>query len=107
MVMMDQSRRLSEPLKWTRAGKLSIIAVSIVLAVCVIGAGAYGLVHGFGTHRTPGCIDVIVPSTLGGADVHACGPKARQLCGAPSGAGLAGNESLRSQCRREGYVFRS
>jgi hypothetical protein len=105
MVMMDQSRRLSEPLKWTRAGKLSMIAVSVLLAVCVIGAGTYGLVHGFSKKQTPGCIDVIVPSTLGGADVHACGSKAKQLCGAPGGAGLAGNDSLRSQCRREGYAF--
>jgi hypothetical protein len=107
MVMMDQSRRLSEPLKWTPAGKLAVIVVSVLLALCVVGAGAYGLVHGFSTKRTPGCIDVIVPSTLGGADVHACGAKAKTLCGTPSGAGLAGNDSLRSQCRRERYAFGS
>ncbi len=105
--MMDQSRRLSEPLKWTPAGRLSVIAVAIVLAVCVIGAGVYGVVNGFSRASTPGCIDVIVPSTLGGADVHACGAKAKTLCATPSHAGLAGNDSLRGQCRREGYAFGS
>jgi hypothetical protein len=107
MVMMDQSRRLSEPLQWTRVGKLAVMTSALLLVVCVIGAGAYGLIHGFGTHRQPGCVDVIVPSTLGGADVHACGGKARELCAAPGGAGLQGNDALREQCQRLRYPYRS
>jgi hypothetical protein len=107
MVMMDQSKRLSEPLRWTPGGRLAVIAAATILAVCVIGAGVYGAVHGFSHHRQAGCVDVIVPSTLGGADVHACGGKARTLCSAPAGAGLTGNDTLREQCRQEGYPFRS
>jgi hypothetical protein len=107
MVMMDQSKRLAEPLRWTAGGKLAVVAVSAMLLVCVLGAGVYGLVHGFGSHHQAGCVDVIVASTLGGADVHACGSKARTLCAAPAGGGLAGNDSLREQCRREGYPYHS
>jgi hypothetical protein len=107
MVMEDRSRRLAEPLRWTRGGKLAVIAAGVCLLICVLGAGTYGLVHGFSTPQQAGCIDVLVPSTLGAANVHACDRKAKLLCATPGNAGLAGNDSLRSQCRREGYAFGS
>jgi hypothetical protein len=106
MVMEHQAQRLSQPLRWTPAGKLAVIAAALCLAVSALGAGIYGVVHGFTTHSAPGCIDVIVPSTLGAANVHACGSKAKMLCATP-GRGLTDNDSLRAQCRREGYAFRS
>jgi hypothetical protein len=107
MVMMDQSRRLAEPLRWTRSGKLAVVAVGLLLAVCILGAGVYGLVHGFGSRKSaPGCIDVTVASTLGGADLHACGHAAKAICASP-GAGQAHNDDLRQACRREGYPFGS
>jgi hypothetical protein len=105
MVMQDQAQRLSQPLKWTRGGRLAVALASACLAACVLAAGVYGVVHGFGSRSQPGCIDVTVPSTLGAANLHACGSRAKAMCASPNR--LTGRDALQTPCRRAGYPLGS
>lgn len=103
MVMFEQSRRLSEPLRWTRTGRW---AVAIVLALLIAGT-ALAIVGSTGSERLrPGCIEVTFASTLGAAAVHPCGARARQMCASPSdNPALAAHEALREACRRAGLPY--
>ncbi|HEV3094059.1 MAG TPA: hypothetical protein VGY30_06045 [Solirubrobacteraceae bacterium] len=97
MVMHEQSRRLSEPLRWTRAGRLAVIVVAVLL----IGGTAAILSLSGAKKLAPGCIEVTFPSTLGAAVVHPCGARAREICARPGeNPGLAEHGALREACGR-------
>ena len=106
MIMMDQSRRLSEPLRWTRAGRLAVAAVAVCLALALGAWAVFGLGGDTRGGAREGCIDVTFPSTLGAANMHACGGRARSICATP-GARVAASigEPLRASCRRAGYPY--
>jgi hypothetical protein len=100
--MFDQSRRLSEPLRWGRREKA---IVGTLLAVAVLGLlalGVYALTSG-GTARAD-CVDVTFASNLGGAELHACGARARAVCSSGSFPHI--EEELRHACRRAGFAYR-
>jgi hypothetical protein len=103
MIMIDQSKRLSQPLRWDRREK-SIVAV---LLVCVVlaaaGIGAYTLANG-GAPKRKDCIEVTFASTLGAATEHACGAQARTVCATP-GAFKQEAAELRAECLRAGFPF--
>jgi hypothetical protein len=102
MIMVDQSKRLSQPLPWSRRER-SIVAV---LLSCVVlaaaGLGAYALTSGAPPRRD--CIEVTFASTLGGATEHACGGQARRVCASP-GAYRGVAAELRAACRRAGFPY--
>jgi hypothetical protein len=103
MVMQEQSRRLSEPLRWGRREKGAIAA----LIVCVVLAAVALGVHTVKTHNgaeAPDCIRVTFASTLGGADLHGCGAQARRICA--SGGFHSITPELRAACTRAGFAFR-
>ena len=100
--MMDQSRRLSEPLRWGRREKTVIGAVLVCVAVIVIGLSAYALTTGSPPRKD--CIEVSFASTLGGATEHACGKAARRVCASPKAFKKVADE-LRDSCRRAGFPF--
>lgn len=104
--MQDQSKRLSEPLRWTRASRLAVAGAVLVLVVAGAVAAVVGSTSGTPAHR--GCIEVTVPSTLGAAVVRQCGSTAHQTCANPAGnRGLAANGALRDACRRAGLAYGS
>ena len=76
MIMQDQSKRLSEPLRWGRRERTVVAVVLACVALAVIGLGAYALTSGSPGRRD--CIEVSFASTLGGATEHACGTRARR-----------------------------
>jgi hypothetical protein len=103
MVMFEQSRRLSEPLRWGRREKT---VVAILLGCCVLALaalGAYALTSGAPARAD--CIDVTFPSTLGGAELRGCGVQARRICASGDFHGLA--DELQSACRRAGLPYRT
>jgi hypothetical protein len=102
MIMMDQSRRLSEPLRWGRRERTIVAALLACVALAVVGLGAYALTSGAPARRD--CIEVTFASTLGGATEHACGAQARQVCTTP-GAFKHVAAELRDACRRAGFPF--
>jgi len=101
MIMFDQSRRVSEPLRWGRRERTAIAALIGVLVAALIGLGAYALTSGAPARAD--CVKVTFASTLGGADLQACGPRARRVCASGSFRGI--EQELRAACRRAGFAF--
>jgi hypothetical protein len=100
--MQEQSRRLSEPLRWGRREKGAVAALLACVVLAAIGLGAYALSSGAPARK--GCIEVTFASTLGGAYVHECGGQARNMCASP-GALKGVSDALRAACGRAGYPF--
>jgi hypothetical protein len=103
MIMFDQSRRLSEPLRWGRREKTVVAVMLSCVLLAAIGLGAYALTSGAPARRD--CVTVTFASTLGGADLHGCGPKARRICA--SGRFHSISEALEAACRRAGFPFKA
>ncbi len=102
MIMFDQSRRLSEPLRWGRREKSAVAVLVSCVLLALIGLGAYALTSGAPARAD--CIDLTFASTLGGASLHACGAQARSTCASPgSFHGIA--QELRAACRRAGFAY--
>jgi len=101
MIMFDQSRRLSEPLRWGRRERTAVAALLSVLVLAVVGLVAYALTSGAPARRD--CVNVTFASTLGGAELHACGERARRVCA--SGSFRSIEQELRVACRRAGLPF--
>ncbi|MGP8242564.1 MAG: hypothetical protein ACLQQB_12500 [Solirubrobacteraceae bacterium] len=100
--MQDQSRRLSQPLRWGRREKAAVAAVLACVALIAIGLGAYAVTSGAPPRKD--CISLTFASTLGGATVHECGAQARATCASPDAfRGLTAE--LRAACRRAGFPF--
>jgi hypothetical protein len=104
MIMMDQSKRLSEPLRWGKREKTVVAAVLACTVVIVLALGAYALTAGAPARRD--CIEVNFASTLGGATEHACGAQARRVCASPDSFKHVAAE-LAESCRRAGFPFAS
>ena len=101
--MFEQSRRLSEPLRWGRREKTAVAVVVSCLVLALVAAGVYAITSG-SSHVRGDCIEVTFASTDGAAQFHACGARAREICSAP--AGYRGIEAeLRLACRRAGFPF--
>src|SRR5262249_38212682 len=102
VIMMDHQRRLSEPLRWTRAGRLIVVVLAVALVLVAVALGVYAATGGFEHKEQAGCIDGTFASTTGAAALHACGAHARMLCASPQEHPQIA-ESLRSACRHAGY----
>jgi hypothetical protein len=103
MIMFDQSRRLSQPLRWDRREKtvVAVLIACVVLGVC--GLVAYGLTAG-SSSAPADCIRLTFASTLGGGKLEACGQRAREVCASPGEVrGL--EDQLRAACRHAGFGF--
>jgi hypothetical protein len=98
MVMFEQSKRLSGPLRWTRAGRIAVI----VAGACLLAAVAAIAIVALTSSPSPrGCIDYTFPSTLGAANVHVCGSRAREQCASPTSIPLPA-ATVAGICRRAG-----
>jgi hypothetical protein len=101
MIMQDQSKRLSEPLRWGRREKTAVAFVLGCMAAALIGLGVYALTPG--SPARADCIRVTFASTLGGADLHGCGSQARRICA--SGSFHSIEQELSVACRRAGFPY--
>jgi hypothetical protein len=102
MIMFEQSRRLSQPLRWGRREKMALAAFVSCVVLALIALGAYALTSG-GPSRSD-CVTVTFASTLGGADLHACGSQARKVCASGSFRGI--QTELSAACARAGFAYR-
>jgi len=102
MIMFEQSRRLREPLRWGRRERTIVGALLAGLVLALIGLGVY--LGTTGSTARADCVTVTFGSTMGGGQLHGCGPQARQICA--QGARYRGIEAdLRAACRRAGFPF--
>jgi hypothetical protein len=102
MIMMDQSKRLREPLRWGRREKSVVAALLSVTLLALVALGVYALTSGAPARR--GCIQITFASTLGGAEAKACGAQARNICASPRDYAHSG-EALREACREAGFRY--
>jgi hypothetical protein len=102
MIMENRSRRLSEPLRWSRRERIVVAVLVVCLLIVSIGLGAYSLTRSSVERKD--CIEVNFASTLGGATEHACGAQAREACASP-GAFKHSAQALKQSCRRAGFPF--
>ena len=82
---------------FTRREKRVLVGLVVALAALAVALGVVAA-----TSHDPavsGCVGGYVPSTMGGAKLEACGPKAKAFCATP-GIG----RSFVEACRREGYA---
>jgi hypothetical protein len=74
------------------------------LAALVVAGIVALAVSGIGSSSTPSssaaCVDVMAASTLGGAQLHACGPDAARLCSSAGAGSSPLAHALRPQCGR-------
>jgi hypothetical protein len=103
MVMQEQARRLSEPLRWGRREKTVIGIVAAIVAVAAIALIVFAASSGAPARAD--CIDLEFPSTLGAAEVKGCGERARQLCASGAYKGL--KDEMRVACEHAGFPFRN
>jgi hypothetical protein len=103
MVMFEQSRRLSEPLRWGRREKTAVAVVLGCLVLALAGLGAFALTSG--SPARADCVSVTFASTLGGADLHACGDQARRVCASGDFRGI--QTELSAACGRAGFPYRA
>jgi hypothetical protein len=97
--MIDQNKRLSEPLRWTRAGRIAVVAAGALLLAALATVAVIASTSGSG--RRAGCIEVTFASTLGAAVIHPCGARARALCANPAdNPAAAAHGALREACRQ-------
>jgi hypothetical protein len=102
VILMDHSRRLSEPLPWGRRERTVVAVLLACVALAGVGFVAYALSSGGPARRD--CIEVTFASTLGGATEHACGAQARAVCASPDAFRSVAAE-LRAACVRAGFPF--
>jgi hypothetical protein len=102
MVMQEQARRLSQPLHWGRREKTALGVAIVSLVIAIAALGAYALTKGAPARAD--CIRVTFASTLGGADLHGCGGKARSICA--SGAFDHISHELQPACEKAGFPYR-
>jgi hypothetical protein len=102
MIMFEQSRRLSQPLRWGRREKLLVGTLLAAVLLALVALGVYALTRS-DTARAD-CVSVTFASTLGGAELHACGSKARAICA--SGSFRQIEQQLSASCARAGFAYR-
>ena len=95
--------RVNTPLRSTtrREGR-ALIAVGAALAVLLVVTLVLSLRGGSSATRS-GCINLTVPSTMGGATLHACGREAERWCRSDGPRQEALARQLRARCRQAGY----
>ncbi len=102
MIMMDQSKRLSEPLRWGRREKSAIAAVLACAVLAALVLGVYAVTSGAPARAD--CIDVTFAGTLGASKIQACGGRAKTIC-ASSVEYKGLEEALRQQCSKAGFLY--
>ena len=104
MIMFDQSRRLSEPLRWGRRERTVIAVLLSCVVLAAIGLGAYALTSGAPARSGLRRRDLRQHARAARSCTR-CGARARRICA--SGAFHAIARELASACRRAGFPVQS
>jgi len=103
MVMQEQAKRLSTPLRWGRREKTAMGVLGAIVAAAVIALIVFAASSGAPARAD--CITLTFANTLGGSEVKACGQKARTICSSGGYKGIA--DQVRAQCAQAGFPYRA
>jgi hypothetical protein len=101
MVMVGHAERLRTPL--TRRAKRTMATVVGVVLALIVTAVVIATVSSDTPKSANGCVNVIVPSSMGAAQLHRCGAGAREWCASLVGSSSAEARIVLPECRRAGY----
>jgi hypothetical protein len=98
-------QRVNTPVRETTPRERVLVRAIAALVGIAVGATIVVLIATNGGSGTAaGCVNVDVPSTMGGSAIHACGKDAADFCRGP----VAHDPSLRGsalpKCRDAGYA---
>jgi hypothetical protein len=102
MVMIGHSARLATPLSRRQTRTMAAV-VGAVLAL-VVGVIVFASVNSDQASSGHGCINLIVPSSMGAAQLHQCGAGARQWCDSLVGKRTVEARLVLPECRRAGLA---
>jgi hypothetical protein len=96
-------RRQQTPLRSIGARERRLVAAIAAVTLAALLVTAY-LVLAADQSSAPaaGCVKATAPSTMGGAEVHACGHAAERLCAQAQTERTPLASELRKQCRKRG-----
>jgi hypothetical protein len=93
------AQQVRAPLRARWMQVLGAVVTLAVVAVAVIAITTKG--HSSGN----GCVDVVIPYSVGGQELYQCGAKARALCAGvdtPNGFSGTAGQAVAGQCRKAG-----
>src|SRR5947209_19847841 len=102
MVMVGHSERLATPLSRRQSRTMAFVIAALI--VLVAAAIAIASLSGSETRSARGCVDVVVPSTMGAGQLHQCGAAARQWCASLAGQTTPEARLVLPACRRAGFT---
>jgi hypothetical protein len=102
MVMIGHSARLATPLSRRQTRTMAAV-LGCVLAL-VVAAIVFASVGSDRASSARGCVNVVVPSTMGAAQMHQCGVAARQWCDSLVGKRDPMARLVLPECRRAGLA---
>jgi hypothetical protein len=85
-----------------RARWMQVLGAAVTLAVVIVAVIA---ITTKGHSSGNGCVDVVIPYSVGGQELYQCGAKARALCaGVDTANGFSGTagQAVAAQCRKAG-----
>jgi len=89
----------------TSRQKRVLAIVAALLIVVAAGAGAWAAISpGSYGRSSNGCVNIVEPSSTGGAVLHQCGSKARALCRGAFAHSTKLDLLTRPQCRLAGLA---
>jgi hypothetical protein len=96
-------QRVNTPLrKTTGRERLLVRAVAVVVGIAVVATIVVAIAtNGSGT--SPGCVQIDVPSTMGGSTIHVCDEKAAAFCRSSLAHQPPLNGTALPKCRAAGY----
>lgn len=100
MVMVGHSERLATPLS-RRQGRTMAAVIALLLALVIAAI----VIASVGSQTQPsahGCVNVVVPSSMGAAQQHQCGTAAREWCASLAGSSSVEARRVLPECRRAG-----
>ncbi len=89
------ARGFSQRERWMLSGVGAVVAALIVVLVIALSTGD--------PTSANGCVEVNLPYSTGGANLHSCGARARAMCGEVGQPGAftgAAASALATQCRK-------
>jgi hypothetical protein len=91
------------PLQPVRGDKFRLVIIGVAIAVVFGAVAVWSAARpgGYGQSRS-GCVTVTVPSSMGGALMHACGTRARLMCRNAVGRDDRLSLLIRPRCRTAG-----
>jgi hypothetical protein len=103
--------RLNTPLRETTPRERSLVRIVVaLLAAAALASVIVAIATSASGGSTAGlaaagarCVDLDVPSTMGGSTIHACGGRAAEFCRSPVANQPPLAEAARARCREAGY----